>query len=78
MSARTKWSTALGKKNKKKTADRWPNRRRRRRKIQRIYEYCSGQDYAQALDLISRLHRVVIAFVFTLKPQYSGVFTVGV
>lgn len=64
-------------KQNKKTADRWPNRRRRR-KIQRIYEYCSGQDYAQALDLISRLHRVVIAFVFTLKPQYSGVFTVGV
>lgn len=68
------------KKEKKETADQWPNRRRRRRrrrKIQRIYEYCGGQDYTQALDLILWLHRVVIAFVFTLKPQYTGVFTVG-
>lgn len=47
-------------------------------KMQRIYEYCIGQDYVYALNLISLLHRMVIAFVFTLKPQYitKGMFTI--
>lgn len=45
-------------------------------RLQRIYEYSIGQDYARALDLISRRHRMVITFVFTLKPQYIGMFTV--